>query len=292
MFPIHLKLSFLNVHFYEGIYFFLSFLFALIYAKRRVKTLNFPAEHFDTIIIFAIFGAIIGGRLSHFIFWDTALFLQNPLSLFKLWMGGISVTGGVGGGICTAWLVTKKKNISFGHFMAVTTPTILLGQAVGRLGCFLNGDAFGTASNMPWAVSFPRYGYAIPGFEQFKDASGFAWKWAYNQGLVGPMSDKSVPLHPTQLYEGFYDILLMIVIIVLINYLYKNKKSMLSIVFIHTGGYAIIRFFIEFIRADRSGMLTNNISYLQLVLLAWFAISAIIVIMHFSNINLKKIFRS
>lgn len=144
-----------------------------------------------------------------------------------------------------------------------------MGQAVGRIGCFLNGDAHGTATNSIFGMEFPRYGTMIPGFETEYGISSSAWQWSYQNGLVDQASTVSAALHPTQLYEMFGDFVLLGIVLWVFNKIWDSDKKSPLIFFIHTGGYALLRFSLEFIRGDRELVNVANMSNLQLVLLAY-----------------------
>ena len=174
----------------------------------------------------------------------------------------MSITGGLAGGALAAWLGCRKSALSFRETFAVMSPAVLLAQVVGRIGCFLNGDSYGLNSDLPWAVEFPRYGTLIPGFEKVTTISSSAWGWSFENGLVDLSSTVSAPLHPTQLYEAVGDLVLMVAVLFSVN----RVQGHLTIIFIHTGGYALLRFLIEFVKPDRS------IS-LQIILASWVVFS-------------------
>jgi phosphatidylglycerol:prolipoprotein diacylglycerol transferase len=273
MLPITLNLGFRIVYNYEGFYFLVSILLASVWAYRRWQSAGLLEDSFSYVVVGAIFGAIVGARISHFLFWDMKYLLQDPLSILRVWEGGLSVSGGVLGGVLASWIVCRVKKLDYWKIVEILSPTVLLGQAVGRIGCFLNGDAFGLPTSLPWGVRFARFSTVLPGFERDTAVSGFAWLWCAQRGLVDPSSTRSVPMHPTQLYESALDILLMIVLLVMMRREDGNKRGK-SALLILVGGYSITRFFLEFIRADNDGPALWGMTSLQLVLLGIFAVSA------------------
>ena len=108
MFPVHLNLGFTVLYFYEGLYFAISVIIGYLWSKHRV-TKQYESMQYENLIFWVVVGLIIGGRVSHFLFWDTRAFLDNPLGIFKFWEGGISVVGGIAGGISAAVIYCKKK---------------------------------------------------------------------------------------------------------------------------------------------------------------------------------------
>ncbi|MCR9132995.1 MAG: prolipoprotein diacylglyceryl transferase [bacterium] len=269
MLPIHLDLGFNTIYFYEGIYFLISIVIGVYIAYVRVKKYGGKMELFDGLITWSIVGALIGARLSHFLFWNLDLFLSNPAILFSLSGAGNSITGGLVGGMVGGLLFVRRKKINYFEYFSLLSPGILVGQAVGRIGCFLNGDAHGTATNSIFGMEFPRYGTMIPGFETEYGISSSAWQWSYQNGLVDQASTVSAALHPTQLYEMFGDFVLLGIVLWVFNKIWDSDKKSPLIFFIHTGGYALLRFSLEFIRGDRELVNVANMSNLQLVLLAY-----------------------
>lgn len=163
----------------------------------------------------------------------------------------------------------RRKKLNYFEYFSLISPGLLVGQAVGRIGCFLNGDAHGTATNSIFGMEFPRYGTMIPGFEKEYGISSSAWQWSYQNGLVDPASTVSAALHPTQLYEMFGDFILAGLVLWVFHKIWEKDKKSPLIFFIHTGGYALLRFSLEFIRGDREFVTVANMSNLQLVLLAY-----------------------
>ena len=268
MLPIHVDLGFNTIYFYEGIYFLISIALGVYLAYLQVKKYG-KVELFDGLVTWSIIGALIGARLSHFLFWNLDLFLSNPAILFSLSGAGNSITGGLVGGMVGGLLYTRRKRLNYFEYFSLISPGLLVGQAVGRIGCFLNGDAHGTATNSIFGVEFPRYGTMIPGFEKEYGISSSAWQWSYQNGLVDQAATVSAALHPTQLYEMFGDFILAGLVFWLFHKIWHTDKKSPLIFFIHTGGYALLRFSLEFIRGDREFITFGNMSNLQLVLLLY-----------------------
>ena len=269
MFPIHINLGFKVIYFYEGIYFAISVLIGYFWSNQRLKKYQVDVQH-ENLAFWVVLGIIIFGRLSHYVFWDIQSFLRNPLEIFMLWKGGVSVVGGIAGGVGAAFLYCYYKKVDFLKLFAVVIPVLLFAQGIGRIGCFLNGDAFGINTGVPWSVRFPKYGTMIPGFEKIKGITGYAWSWSYNNGLISSDSELSAYLHPTQLYEAFGDFLLVLIILLLMK---LNDKSYRIILFVYISFYSILRFFIEYFRADRVNISAFGMSHLQYFLAACAMIS-------------------
>ncbi len=269
MLPIHIDTSFTTIYFYEGLYFLISIVLGVYIIYRQIIKHGGKVEVFDGLVFWSIIAALIGARLSHFLFWNLDLFLSNPFILFSISGAGNSITGGLIGGMIGGYLFTKRKRLNYFEYFSLVSPGLLVGQAVGRIGCFLNGDAHGIATNSVFGVQFPRYGTSLPAFEKEYGVSSPAWQWSYENGLVDKASSVSAPLHPTQLYEMLGDFILLGIVLWVFHKIWKSDKKSPLIFFIHTGGYALLRFSLEFIRGDREFVTFANMSNLQLVLLAY-----------------------
>ncbi|MFC1669727.1 prolipoprotein diacylglyceryl transferase [Spirochaetota bacterium] len=265
MFPVHLNLGFTVLYFYEGLYFAISVIIGYSWSKRRV-TSYYDSIQYENFIFWIVVGLIIGGRISHFVFWENNVFLDNPLEIFKFWQGGISVIGGIIGGITAAIVYCRLKKFDFWYVFALASPALLLAQGVGRIGCFLNGDAFGINTNMPWGIKLPKFGMMLPSFETIRDLPSYAWSWSFQRGLVDLNSQFSVPLHPAQLYEAAGDFFLMTVILLILKLKIDKDRLYRFIFFVYVLFYSTLRFIIEFFRADRKGISSYGLSDLQFFL--------------------------
>ena len=267
MFPVHLDFGPFSPYFYEGLYFALSILLAILWIYRRQKKwIPKGQEHLEGIITWSLVTALIFARLSHFLFWEPDVLFTNPGVFFNL-SGGNSIVGGLVGGMLGGFLYVKRKGLNYWKYFAMISPAVLYGQALGRLGCFFNGDAFGTATNLPWGVQFPRYGTTIPSFETNYRISSEAWRWSYENGLVDQASQASAPLHPTQLYEMLGDFALMFVVLYMFKKMWDKGENLKYIFLVHVGGYSFLRFALEFIRGDNDTMLYFGMTGLQVSLL-------------------------
>lgn len=284
MFPFHLNLGFIVLHFYESFYYLISIIVGLFWGRKRIKRYLDLTRNYEKLIFWSLLFALLGTRLSHFIFWGFDLFWSDPSIVFKTWYGGASIVGGLMAGIYAAWIYCKIKKINFYEIFAPLAPVILLAQGLGRIGCFLNGDAHGIESNLPWAVRFPRYGIDFPSFKLNTSVSGYAWRWSYDNGLVGKSSIISVSVHPTQLYEMLGDFLLMFIILFIYKYLRQNNRHVRIILFIHTAGYALLRFSLEYIRADRAPVIFIGLSLLQMLFIVWIVFSFFYIVLNRNSI--------
>ncbi len=274
MFPIHLNLGFRVFYYYEGFYFFVAILVASFVAYRRLQRAGLDANVFLDSLPWILLGALLGARISHFAFWELGELLKDPLTFFRFWEGGLSITGGLAGGVLGAWFCFRRGN--FWHIFAVTSPAVLLGQAIGRVGCFLNGDAWGIPTSLPWGISEPRFGTLIPSFVTDHQFPSDAWSWSVVQGFTDPSAMSTAPLHPTQLYEAFGDLVLAGLVILLVRSLTTRRGPWQRAGWLHIGGYSLLRFGLEFLHGDRDIPLWAGMTALQISLLAVVALSAML----------------
>lgn len=273
MFPIHLDLGFKVVHYYEGFYFFVSLLAAAWLVGLRLKKAGLDLEIYVGSLPWILLAAFLGARIFHFLFWDVAAVQANPWGFFRLWEGGMSITGGLAGGGLAGYLCLRRAKVDFFHYFAVASPAILLGQALGRVGCFLNGDAWGIPTQLPWGIALPRFGVRLPSLVLDQRFPSEAWLWSVREGFTSPLAMATVPLHPTQLYEFFGDLLLAGLVVWLVRSLRRTPGPWSRALWLHLGGYSLLRFGLEFLHGDRDLTLWAGMTALQIGLLAFGGLS-------------------
>jgi phosphatidylglycerol:prolipoprotein diacylglycerol transferase len=275
MWPIHLNLGFKVVHYYEGFYIVVSLLAACLLVFHRLQKAALEARIFADSLIWILMGAVLGARISHYLFWDLKALVENPLSFFRIWEGGLSITGGLAGGVLAAFLCFRREKADFWHAFAIASPAVLIGQALGRVGCFLNGDAWGTPTRLPWGISLPKSGTTLPTMVRDGQVPGEAWLWSVRQGFTDPRSLITVPLHPTQLYEAFGDLLLAGLVVLMARNLDRAQGPWPKVFWVHLGGYSILRFALEFLHGDRDVTVWTGMTALQLGLLSFAILSGL-----------------
>ncbi len=273
MWPIHLNLGFKVVYYYEGFYFLVAILGASILIVHRLKKAGLDAGVFTRSLIWVLLGSILGARVFHFLFWDVQTLLRNPLSFFRLWEGGLSITGGLAGGVFAAFICFRREKVNFWHYFAIASPAVLIGQAIGRIGCFLNGDAWGLPTRLPWGMAFPKFGTILPPWVPDHRVPSEAWIWSVNQGFTSPGALITIPLHPTQIYECLGDLFLAGMVILLARTLAKRDGPWSTILWFHLGGYSVLRFGLEFLHGDRDVTVWAGMTALQIGLLAFTMVS-------------------
>lgn len=266
MFPIHLNFFGKFESFYEGIYFAIAVAVAMVVAIRLSKKSGLDRDSFMLLLMIALVSGVIGGNIFQQLFYKEASSFGEVIAD---WESGFSITGAVIIGPFLTYLYCKWQKYNYWKLFALVVPAIILGQGLGRVGCFMNGDGHGTATELPWAVQFPRYGTEVPSFELLENNryQSDAWKYSVREGLVEGTEMKSAPVHPSQLYEFLADLALFAILLWLLKRVEVKDWSYKLVPLVYVGGYAIIRFLVEFTRADRELSEGQSISDMQWLLL-------------------------
>ncbi len=276
MVPIHLNLGFRVFYFYEGFYFLAAIATAYLIGLKRIETAGLAPQVLEGSLLWILLGAILGARVFQYLFWDLDSFLADPMIFFRFWDGGLTITGGLAGGVLGAWICFRRRKADFWAYSAAISPAVLVGQAVGRVGCFLNGDAWGIPTRLPWGISEPKYGTFFPSFRPDHTMPSAAWEWCVAKGYVSPSTLATVPLHPTQLYECIGDLLLAVYAILLARSLRNRNAPQRKVIWLHLGGYSLLRFGLEFLHGDRDVVIWAGMTALQMGLLAFGVLSAVL----------------
>lgn len=215
--PVALSLGPLAIRWYSLAY-IVGILGGWWLLKRMVRRPGAPmtGENVDDLVTWATLGVILGGRLAYVIFYNPGAYLEDPLSILKLWEGGMAFHGGLAGVLAAVWLYAWGRGLSglrILDYLAVVTP---IGLLLGRFANFVNGELWGRPTDGTWGVIFP-------------DA--------------GPE-----PRHPSQLYEAFLEGFVLLVLLTLLFWLTdaRLKPGLLGGLFIL--GYGVSRFAVEYFR--------------------------------------------
>ncbi|KTD67466.1 prolipoprotein diacylglyceryl transferase [Legionella santicrucis] len=212
--PIAFSIGPLQVHWY-GLMYLLGFVSAWLLAHWRSKhyKLDWTSEQISDLIFYAALGVIIGGRIGYMLFYDFPELVHNPLSLFKIWQGGMSFHGGLLGVVVALWIFAYRQSKPFWEIGDFIAPLVPIGLGAGRIGNFINGELWGRVTDMPW---------------------GIVYSHVDNQ-----------PRHPSELYEfGLEGVCLFLLV-----WIYASKPrptGRVSAVFLM--GYAVCRIIAEFFR--------------------------------------------
>ena len=112
----------------------------------------------DDLLFFAVLGVVLGGRLGYVLFYKPGYYAAHPLEIFAVWQGGMAFHGGFLGVLAAMWLIARKHGIRWLGLTEFIAPLIPCGLAAGRMGNFINGELWGRAADVPWAMVFPQGG--------------------------------------------------------------------------------------------------------------------------------------
>ena len=215
--PVVMSLGFIDIRWYS-----LAYIFAFILGSVIIKRLNSVSyrlisdDKIDKFFIWAIIGVILGGRIGYVLFYQTNLFFTKPAYILEIWNGGMSFHGGLIGMILSIYLFSLKYKIQFFYLSDLVSLVAPIGLFLGRISNFINTELYGRVTDFPLAIIYP-------------------------------LVDNN-PRHPSQLYEAFFEG--MILFLILLFYFSKKPKkyilgtiSGLFLIF-----YSIFRFFIEYLR--------------------------------------------
>ena len=159
--PVAFSLGPLAVHWY-GLMYLLAFALFLLLGRMRIRQPHIAAqgwkkEDLDDMLFYGMLGVIIGGRLGEVLFYEPARYFANPLSIFKIWEGGMSFHGGFIGVMIGMLVWSRKAGRRLGDVYDFIAPLVPLGYACGRIGNFINAELPGRLADpsLPWAMIWP-----------------------------------------------------------------------------------------------------------------------------------------
>jgi len=244
--PVALNFFSLEIRWYS-ISYIVGILIGWFLSKKYFISDNEIREKFDDYLTYLIFGVILGGRLGYVIFYDINYYLNNFLDIFKIWQGGMSFHGGLLGVIIVSFIFAKKNNQNPFKYLDIVSLVAPIGIFFGRIANFINSELYGTETGVPWSVKF--------------------------------IQIDNLNRHPSQLYEAFFEGLILFLILIYLWKRYLNKApGFISGIFLII--YSFFRFVIEFFRVpdEHLGYLIFNLSMGQLLSLIFILIGCYLII--------------
>lgn len=207
---------------------------------------------------------LVGARFLHIVMYPGDFSLSNPLEWFALWKGGLVFQGAVLFIIPYFIFSTRRFNIPFWMFMDLMIPHMQLNHAFGRMGCFFRGCCHGIPTSMPWGIRFPKGSPAyLDHCNRFSGFNPAVETWSY-------------PVHPTQLYEATFLLVLWFGLLKLRNRFGIGRGLTLPAYLMAYGAW---RFFNEFFRNDNPRILNGLLSTQQGVCILFMAAGAVMFIL-------------
>jgi len=235
MYPNLFSIGPVTVHTY-GLFVALGFSIALLVTLKIGKAQGIEGKRVLDIGFIMILTAIIGSRLT-FVLINFSHYKDRPMDILRIWEGGLVFSGGlVAVALVMGWYF-RRHHLSFWQMGDLWAPGIAIGQATGRIGCFMAGCCYGKPTDLPWAVIFT------------------------DPQSLAPLN---TPLHPTQLYAAFSGFIIFVVLMFL-----NGRKQFQGQVFIwFLILHSTARLFMERFRGDERGLIQGTeMSITQLITL-------------------------
>jgi phosphatidylglycerol:prolipoprotein diacylglycerol transferase len=223
--PNLFEIGFFQIRYYSLMY-IVAFLLTYVLVSYRIKRdgYDYSLETIQDFFVWAIVGLILGARLGYVLFYHCDYYLRHPLEIllpfdfsqgFKfVGISGMSYHGGAMGVLIVTTIFCWKNRINFWRFADLFCTAIPLGYTFGRIGNFINGELYGRMTDVPWGMYFP-----LDPTHQLR--------------------------HPSQLYEAFFEGIVLFVIL----WSLRKKGTFDGFFFaLYLFGYGVVRFVIEFLR--------------------------------------------
>ncbi|WP_028536970.1 prolipoprotein diacylglyceryl transferase [Paludibacterium yongneupense] len=261
--PVAIHLGPLAIHWY-GLMYLLGFLLFIWLGNRRIRARQtfMTGKMLDDLLMYGVFGVVLGGRLGYVLFYKPAEYLAHPLSILHVWEGGMSFHGGFLGVLVAMALFARRHGRGFFELADFVAPLVPLGLAAGRIGNFINGELWGrvTRPDAPWAMLFPQ--------SQLDDR---AFAQTHPQWLPTLQQYGGLARHPSQLYEFALE---GIVLFALLWWYSSGRRQKGEVSALFLVGYGSARFLVEFTREPDNflGLLAFNMSMGQ-----WLSLPMIVI---------------
>ncbi len=207
----------------------------MIFQSGFFQSTKITKEQIDDLLIWIVIGIIVGGRLGYVFFYNFESYIDSPIEIPKVWLGGMSFHGGLIGVSIAMILFSKINKLPLLRITDLVASVAPAGIGLGRIANFINGELWGRPTEVPWAMIFPT-------------------------------ADK-LPRHPSQLYEAIIEGLILLILLQILyrKETFANRSGLITGIFLTS--YGICRIFIEFFREpDRHiGLLAEVITTGQLL---------------------------
>lgn len=236
--PFFLRLGFFSFYWYSFLI-IISLILGYLLVIKLSRYCQIKKRLLENLFFYLIIFGFIGARL-YYIFSEITYYFEHPGQVFAVWQGGLGIFGAIIADLIVLWWFSKKHQIKFFTFVDLLTPSLILGQAIGRWGNYFNQEVFGRPTDLPWGIPILLDSRPV----EFLSAQYF---------------------HPTFLYESIWNFLIFIFLIFLFLKIYslknssKKSKSYQKKIFKKEPGqifafylilYSLGRFLLEFLRID------------------------------------------
>ncbi len=225
--PVAVAIGPLKVHWY-GLMYLVGFAGGWWLGRTRARRPNsgWTPQQVDDLLFYIVLGVVLGGRLGYVLFYSFPQFIEHPLTLFRIWEGGMSFHGGLLGVLVAMWIYGRRGGRSFFQLTDFIAPLVTIGLGAGRIGNFINGELWGKVTGLPWGMQLP-----------------CRWYPGYCEGLAE--AKLSPPVHPSQLYEALLEGLVLFLIL----WIYASRpRPTMAVSGLFLICYGIFRFGVELVR--------------------------------------------
>jgi phosphatidylglycerol:prolipoprotein diacylglycerol transferase len=220
-----------------GLMLWVGMMLALLRTLKAAKRTDIKSEYVVDLALYTVLAGIVGAHVGSILL-DLPFYIKNPSEITALWTGIFSQTGGIRGlsfhaglvsALLTALVYTRRKQLNFFEVIDLLSPGLVIGYAVTRVGCFLNGCCYGIPTTLPWGVRF------------------------HADGVSGALTP---PSHPTQLYAVGASALIYIALVAV-----EGRRRFAGQVFLsYVCLYSVYRFLVEILRKG----VTADVAFLGL----------------------------
>lgn len=225
MYPVVFHLGPLTIYTY-GVLVASGLILGMGLAVKEARRQDLDPQVVLDLGFYVALAGILGSRV-FYVLQDPSYYQSHLLDIFKLWEGGLVFHGGLLCALPVGWFFLKRKKLSFWPIFDLFAPSLAIGQALGRIGCFCAGCCYGAPTSLPWAVTFsdPRT-LAHPG----------------------------VPLHPVQLYDSFG----LFIIFGVLMAVRRHTRFAGELACLYLILHGALRFVVEYFRGDPRSMLWHD----------------------------------
>jgi phosphatidylglycerol:prolipoprotein diacylglycerol transferase len=242
--PVAFQIGPLQIRWY-GIIMATAFLTGIYLALRRAEQNRVDPNHILNMVTLIIPAAIIGAR-AYYVFFEWPSYQHNPWEALAIWHGGLAIHGGLLGGTLAGIWYARRHKLSVSLLADILAPSIILGQAIGRWGNFINQEAHGGPVSPEFMAHFPE----------------FIRRQMFIEGQY---------YHPTFLYESLWNL----AVFTFLTWYWPRKRFTGEVALLYLGLYSAGRFFIEGLRTDSLMLGPVRVAQLVSLLLIILALAGI-----------------
>ena len=218
MYPVLLHIGSWELRSY-GVFVAIAVLVGTWWSAREGQRRGFPRQIVYDLATVIVIAGFIGARLYYVLFSEPKTYLAHPWEILAVWHGGLAMHGGLIAGLFVGLWVVRRYGVPFWRFGDIVIPGLILGQTVGQIACLLNGDTYGKPTTLPWAIVFT------------------------NPEAMAPLG---TPLHPIQVYE----LLAYLAVFLVVHRVARSTRRPGAVMVTYSVLYGVVRFAMEFFRAQ------------------------------------------